>query len=336
MSLIKVRGCQLLMQRTFVVGCPRSGTTLVQAMLARHPGIFTLPETGFFPRMLGELDYRMGDDGARPRRRTMARRLGLTRRYGRHEFVALQQMLLGNARASSRSPWLLDRCVERFIAMLDSLATEAGRSSWVEKTPQHLVYMPEIEHYVPGARFIHVIRPGMDVLASIVDAELRYDNEAFTGGLTRWMRRWNRAVELHRSCLGLPNHHFIFLGDLVKDPIEEWQRLCAFLKLPLHAELDHSCHQHIADLKTEPWKQGALSGLPRPSDSKADKLFGPQLREWLQSRLSSYEELYAMNKHARQQYGVSSSATETSTLREAPAGTPARDAAPRERRFRTA
>ena len=286
------------MQRTFVVGCPRSGTTIVQAMLARHPQVFTLPETGFFPRLLGGLHHRLGDEGSKPRRRTLARRLGLTRRYGRREFLALQQSLLGAEQSLSKAPWFQDTCVSRFIAMLDGLAAQAGRSAWIEKTPHHLLYLPEIEHYLPDAQFIHVIRPGMDVLASITDAELRYDNKAFSGGLMKWARRWNHAADIHRSRIGVRNHHFVFLEDLVRNPAEEWQRLCGFLGLCTDVALDQTCHQNIADPKVEPWKQGALSGLPQQADSKVESLFGPQLREWLRERLSSYEDLYAASSLA--------------------------------------
>lgn len=284
------------MQRTFVIGCPRSGTTLVQAMLARHPQVFTLPETSFFPRLLGGIDYRYGDEGATSRRHNLARRLGLARRYGRRQFVELQRSLSGAN--TTRAPWFLDTCVTRFIDMLDGLAERAGRSTWIEKTPHHLLYLPEIEHHLPNARFIHVIRPGMDVLASIMDAHLRYDNNSFNGGLRLWARRWNRAVEIHRSRIGERHHHFVFLEDLIRKPVEEWQRICAFLALPDEVELDQACPQHIADLKAEPWKQGALSGLPHQADSKVEALFGPQLREWLREQLSSYEELYAASSPA--------------------------------------
>ena len=281
------------MQRTFVVGCPRSGTTIVQAMLARHPQVFTLPETSFFPRLLGGLHHRLGDEGAKPHRRNMARRLGLTRRYGRREFLALQRSLLGAEQPQSRAPWFEDTCVKRFIDMLDGLAEQAGRSAWLEKTPHHLLYLPEIEHYLPDARFIHVIRPGIDVLASITDAELRYDNKSFSGGLMQWVRRWNRAAEVHRSRIGVQNHHFVFLEDLIHNPAEEWQRLCKFLGLRGNVELDQACNQNIADPKAEPWKRDALSGLPHQAESKVENLFAPQLRECLRERLTSYEELYA-------------------------------------------
>jgi hypothetical protein len=262
-------------------------------MLARHPQVFTLPETGFFPRMLGGIDYRFGDEGARPRRRNLARRLGLTRRYGRREFVELQRALLGETRAPARAPLLMDACVQRFFAMLDDFAERAGRATWIEKTPLHLLYLPEIEHYLPDARFIHVVRPGMDVLASIMDAYLRYGNQSFSGGLMVWARRWNRVVDIHRTRIGVRNHYFVFLEDLVRQPAAEWQRLCKFLQLPADIELDEACYQHIADPALEPWKLAALSGLPQQSENKVEQLFGPQLRDWLREKLHSYEELYA-------------------------------------------
>ncbi|GLQ96239.1 hypothetical protein GCM10007863_06570 [Dyella mobilis] len=262
-------------------------------MLARHPQVFTLPETSFFPRLLGGLHWRLGDEGAKQHRRKLARMLGLTRRYGRRQFVELQQVLLGSEQPLARAPWFQRDCVERFIDMLDGLAVQAKRSMWIEKTPLHLFYLPEIESYLPEARIIHVIRPGLDVLASITDAELRYDNKSFSGGLMQWVRRWNRAAEVHRSRIGVRNHHFVFLEDLIHNPTEEWQRLCKFLDLRSDVDLDQTCHQNIADPKAEPWKCNALSGLPHQAESKVESLFGPQLRECLRERLNSYEELYA-------------------------------------------
>jgi Sulfotransferase family len=39
----------------FVVGCPRSGTTLVQCILSASSQAFSLPETHFFSFVLPEL-----------------------------------------------------------------------------------------------------------------------------------------------------------------------------------------------------------------------------------------------------------------------------------------
>ena len=39
------------MKQILVVGCPRSGTTLLQAVLSSHKEIASIPETHFFPSL---------------------------------------------------------------------------------------------------------------------------------------------------------------------------------------------------------------------------------------------------------------------------------------------
>ena len=44
----------------FIVGCPRSGTTLLSVLLDRHPNICVMPETNFFNEIapyLNGIDY---------------------------------------------------------------------------------------------------------------------------------------------------------------------------------------------------------------------------------------------------------------------------------------
>lgn len=279
------------MQRTFVVGCPRSGTTIVQALLARHPAIYTLPETAFFEQLHGDLAWRWGDTGIQPRRRRWRQSLGLTRRHVRETFAALHLQLTGEqARRPAAYHW---RTLSRqFLDLLDRSATASQRSMWLEKTPNHLLYIPEIESLAPDARFVHVVRRGMDVLASLADVYLRFENDdAFGGGTVHWARRWNRAMDIHGQHVGRANHHFIFLEDLVRQPDHEWARLCAFLGLPPDAPLETACQQSIANLKDEPWKVSAIEGQVREADRKVDALFGPKLQRWLHDRLASYDDL---------------------------------------------
>ena len=279
------------MRRTFVVGCPRSGTTIVQALLARHPAVYTLPETAFFELAHGDLAWRWGDSQARPQRRHWRQRLGLTRRHMRDTFAALHDRLTGQP-PRSRGPLFMGSLSRRFLALLDRSAAAAGRSMWLEKTPNHLLYIHEIEALAPDARFIHVVRRGTDVLASLADVYLRFENDdAFGGGTVHWARRWNRAVQIHGQHVGRDHHHFIFLEDLIRQPEAEWERLCAFLDLPPDAPLDNACQQPIANLEHEPWKLSAIEGQLRQSDAKVDSLFGPKLQRWLQSHLASYDEL---------------------------------------------
>lgn len=279
------------MRRTFVVGCPRSGTTIVQALLARHPAVFTLPETAFFEHLYGELAWRWADAGARVPRPRWRQRLGLSRRRMRELTVALHEQITGRPLRQLPS-WRQDKLVSQFLASLDAAAAGAGRSAWIEKTPNHLLYIPEIERLSPDARFVHVIRRGEDVLASVMDAHLRFENDAaFGGGAVHWARRWNRAVEIHRMHANHPAHHLVFLEDMLRQPDVEWARLCAFLGLPADAALEHANTQTVANLEREPWKRTAIHGQLRQSDQKVDGLFGPRMQAWLTEHLSSYQEL---------------------------------------------
>ena len=52
-------------RRVFVVGCQRSGTTVIQSALARASGLFTLPETHYFLDLLGGIEeWVKGDEAA--------------------------------------------------------------------------------------------------------------------------------------------------------------------------------------------------------------------------------------------------------------------------------
>lgn len=276
------------MRRTFVVGCPRSGTTLVQAMIARHPDVFSLRETCFFRTMLGDLELRWGDLGAHGDRHWY-HRAGLARSSGRRLLRELEQIHSTHPRRK-RVPRSSSACARRYVELLDAAASWEGRSHWVEKTPDHLLYLDEIAAHVPDATFVHVLRNGMDVIASLTDADMHYQNTAgFRGGIVQWSKRWNRAVELHLARLGRPRNHVLCLEDVIADPCGEWTRLHDFLDLDRNRDLLPQPGSVIADMESEPWKNTAFSGVARSPPGKVTALFGPQSVTWLRQHLVSYE-----------------------------------------------
>jgi len=93
------------------------------------------------------------------------------------------------------------------------------------------------------------------------------------------------------ACLGHPNHSFVFLEDLVREPDVEWVRLCQFLDLRPDIRLEDACSQTIADLDHEPWKRDAISGLPQPMETKTDEFFTARFKLWLDDHLESYDNL---------------------------------------------
>lgn len=274
------------MRRTFVVGCPRSGTTLVQAMIARHPDVFSLHETYFFESLLGDAELRWGDREARSTRRWY-HRAGMAQSWGRRRLRELERNYARLPR-HSLVPRRWRACARRYATLLDDAARKQGRSHWVEKTPNHLLFLDEISESIPDARFVHVLRRGIDVVASIGDADMRLETRAFSGGMVRWARRWNRAVEMHLARLGMPGHHLLCLEDLVENPDGEWHRLREFLGLDPGKPLLDRPGCEIADARTEPWKAAAISGIAKSVNGKSQALFGPQSLAWLRQHLASY------------------------------------------------
>jgi len=145
----------------------------------------------------------------------------------------------------------------------------------------------------PDALFVHVMRAGEDVVASAVDAEMRFaGGDSFRGGAAFWVRHWNRAAETHLRYAGQPRHHVVCHEDLVQDSEATLTRLLEWAGLD--DEPPRSTRPgEIADLRQEPWKRDALSGRVVAAARKFEALFGPQAQRWVRERLHDYGTLRA-------------------------------------------
>ena len=128
-----------------IVGCPRSGTTWLQKQLAAHPLVATGQETRLFNAYVG------------PVLRVWRQSVAQERAVGLPGYVD-ETTFLGALR----------RFVQNMMQpMLGSLGPGAV---FIDKTPCHALFIPEILELLPKTRFIHVIRDPRDVVASLLDA----------------------------------------------------------------------------------------------------------------------------------------------------------------------
>ncbi len=152
----------------FVVGCPRSGTTWVQRLLAAHPCVRTGQESDIFDLYVG------------PQLRTWQQELAVDS-SGRGG-VGLACYFTD---ADFRSV-LKDYLLRLLAPMVGELRPG---ELFVEKTPSHVLYVPEIHALLPRARFIHVLRDARDTVASLLSAS------------RGWGRTWapRRAADAART-----------------------------------------------------------------------------------------------------------------------------------------
>lgn len=260
-----VRAIQPRFQRVFLVGCPRSGTTLLQALLAGHPSISTFPESHFFQawRPRGHLDRVL--DRAPPTSRD-----ALTEYFASFDVAPW-------TRFGRRLRWR-PSVVAGFIHALDTIAQRQGSTVWVEKTPSHLEHIEEITRWVRGARFVHIVRSGVDVVASLY--QVTHEHSQVWGtprSIDACCDRWLRSVEISARYSTVRGHILVQYENIVAHPARELQRLCAFLGVSYTAEMLNTHHQGVRDLVTaEPWKSKVLEPLALTPGRKFRKVFSEE------------------------------------------------------------
>lgn len=283
-------------RRVFVVGCQRSGTTVVQSALARASGLYTLPETHYFLDLLGGIEeWCKGNEAAF--RRKVRSRLALARwRTHREMRRDLGFILEDRALGLKLRRHLRGAAYARaFAPLMDDAAKRRGCWGWIEKSPDHLAYVDDIRRFVPDARFVHVLRNGEDVIASVIDAETRYaDAGIFRGGVAYWIERWNRAVATSLRYLGEPAHLLLLFEDFVTRPQATMRAVCDFLALPPGSANGSWNPRNIADVGRQPWKTSAVNGKVRPPRRKFEQMFGPALRNRIRARLRDYAAVTAL------------------------------------------
>ena len=202
----------------FVVGAPRSGTTLLRSMLSAHPRICIPHETEFF------MSVRPGLKGRALRQAFCA--YSRTEAFRRQEFDAGE--LLAEIRTELEGPRTL------FLAMMRRHAQAAGKPRVGEKSPHHCRRVEEIAAELPGAKFIHIYRDVRDVAASRLlmpwSSRSVIDNA----------RSWARIVAENRRLLSVmpPDRYTdVRFETLVAEPEPTLRRLCEFLCEPFAPEM---------------------------------------------------------------------------------------------------
>ena len=143
----------------FILGCPRSGTTLVQAMLHSHPRIAIPPENRFvIPAYEARLGF--GDLRKRPNRRELGRfivaRGRKFRDFGLERRETVRRVATGPPTLGSALGIVLRSYAERF---------ESPR--WGDKRPLYSSYIPMLMRLFPDAQIVHVVRDPRDCVASL-------------------------------------------------------------------------------------------------------------------------------------------------------------------------
>ncbi len=256
--------------KLFVVGCPRSGTTWVAAMLQRHPRVVGTVESHAYDTVLGPFLYRglRGDAGWRvvlTRYEVMVRKpwgVGLHWYVNRRTFYRLVAAARGERAASD-----VERA-ERLIAWIyDRYFTahgDIGADLFVEKTPRHQFYAERILRHFPEARIVEVVRDGRDVcvsLAALPRAE-RWPPQDRRSQVATWMEYVQLGRRLSADRTLRDRVLQVRYEALRSDPARELRRMFAFAGLEC-ADADAARIAAATEIPRTPAPDSAPSRHPR-------------------------------------------------------------------------
>lgn len=139
----------------FIIGCVRSGTTLLRNVLRNHPNLASPEETHFF---------RWSDPFGTITSLTMmtaANKNSVLKKHREIDGVTEQQFNDILQKSVSRAD-LQKRYMRCYLANNNM----EGRR-WFDKTPQNVYGAAIIATEFPGSKFVHIVRNPMDVVSSL-------------------------------------------------------------------------------------------------------------------------------------------------------------------------
>ncbi|TWU37648.1 Sulfotransferase domain protein [Novipirellula aureliae] len=134
-------------QKIFIVGVGRSGTSLLQSMLAAHSQIGFLPETGFFRRFIAS---RKGE--------VVSGESFRSKLLDDKKLQRIESLIEHVNAADSKNPAL---------TFYESLFRAfPGKACVGDKDPKCIEFLPAIGAIWPDAKILHIVRDPRDVLCS--------------------------------------------------------------------------------------------------------------------------------------------------------------------------
>ncbi len=272
----------------FIVGTPRSGTTLTAKILGRHSRLFMPGETHFFDDIYARRQE-LGDPQDSQAAAGIAARLSTL--YERFNEPADQQRLtnLGGEEALRRelgtSCHTYGEVLSRFMQF--QMHQNPMKTRWGNNVPKDIFHVKDILKFYPEAKFIICVRDIRDFLLSYqnrwkttspenVERVKKLYHPILTSLLWKTAMKQMRVIE---ALVPLDNFLVVRYEDLVTQPQSMINTMCQFLKEPyeeamLHVEANNSSF--------EGQKQG---------------IFSTSIQRWTESL--SHEHVYVAERLAR-------------------------------------
>lgn len=211
---------------------------MLQSLLAAHPEVISFPESKFFHYLLynkfaGKLPGRM-------------------EAFFKDEInrAELLQDFDDSQTVATKVSW--------FVGVLDGLAAEQNKSIWLEKTPEHIYFIEDIQRFLPDAKFIHILRNSMDTIASLHEAtSSSHDLWGPGWNLNHCITRWKEAMLISHKYAKRSNHILVNYEEIVENKAKKLKEICDFMGVAYDEKMLKFYQEKAVNLSLNlPWHQG--------------------------------------------------------------------------------
>ena len=227
----------------FIIGSPRSGTTLLRDLLRMHPRLACPEETHIF---------RWADPFASTGYSHSEYELETLQLHRSMDQVSESEFDAIYKQSNNRKEFLLNY----FIAFADK--QEKPNIRVFDKTPQHAYGLLLLHSYFPDAKFIHLVRNPKNVISSLILGH-QIGKQTLTGAINFWQEPVSMVQAFLRLRPDLVKE--VRYEDLIEKPNQELKGILEFVDevtdhtdfQPSHIHMERNLYQSTltdSDLKT--------------------------------------------------------------------------------------
>ena len=243
----------------FIVGCDRSGTTLLRLMLNQSPVLYISPETEFLIPLKDNQEL-YGDFSQTYQRYFFIR--DLQTNSATAQTFTFQVLGLTVAEAESA---LRKAAPTGFYgasqAILQATVAKKNKQRWGDKTPHQVRNIEELAKAYPTAQFVHVIRDGRDAAISIRKAG--WLNGQMIAIARYWQQQVSAGVTAGRSLENSQQKYYeVYYEQLLKQPETVLKDLCDWLNLEYTPRMLEYYRDASSDIQPKHMNLFALNQKP--------------------------------------------------------------------------
>lgn len=234
-------------QPVFLIGCDRSGTTLLSLLLSQSPDLHMTLESGFIPDLYEKRnDY---SDFTTPKQRWyFIRDLKMTNATSNTIAFDIFELTDSQAEESIKQAAPTD-----YAGAIDALFSKTAqmnhKSRWGNKTPKYVHHIDLLIQLFPNAKIVHLIRDPRDVAASI-------KRVGWTHTIKEAAIFWRERVSDGLKGRKLDNHtyHELKYESLLEQPNETLKNLYEWLDIDFNKEVIDQYQQDLGRMSIEKHK----------------------------------------------------------------------------------